>query len=108
MRTNIQLMKTNLNFVIKCVKLAKGRDIEWSRTENKKDESVTFRFYCEQYTFQVWMLEELVNVTLVKRTEDNPMGKSYHPQKWEGMMGEKIKDFRKFAKIFFSYVPLAI
>lgn len=108
MRTDIQIKKSNVNFVNKCIKLAKGRDIEWVQTENKKDESVTFRFYCEQYTLQVWMLEECVVVTLAKRTEDNPMGKSYHPQKWEGMMGNTTKDLRKYGKIFFSFIPLAI
>ncbi len=107
MRTNIQIRQTNLNFVNKCIELAKGRDIEWIQMENKEEESVTFRFYCEQYTFQVWIFGEHLMVTLAKRTEDNPMGKSCHPQEWEGTMGTNIKDFRKFAKIFFSYVPLA-
>lgn len=104
-----KIHRTNMSLVKEYIAKAIYSDIEWfqKKSENK---IVTTSFYCEELSFIVIMNEEYgysTEIVLLKRTEDNPMGEVYHP-KGEGMEGDTTKDLKKFAKIFFAHIPLAI
>lgn len=103
---------TNMRLLESYKDKAIGRECEWYEkriTTEIGEVTNIFSFYCVYYTFTISINGYFTNISITERTEDNPMGKNEQGIKSVGMSlyNAKKKDLSKFAKIFFSYVPLA-